>query len=122
MGAPQMRKALMAALAAAGIAGCGGGADEEYRVEYRVTNGIIFSGSRSAITYSPGPGVVQQTTVSSSWSYTLTAKSGDQLYVSAQNLQASGAIYVTISVNDKTLKSASSSGAYAIATASATCC
>ena len=54
------------------------------------------------------------------WEKTYTAKKGDFIYISAQNHTATGNVTVTIYIDDKLYRTATSSGAYVIATASGT--
>jgi|GEM_PF-904225 len=54
------------------------------------------------------------------WTYEFTAKSGDFLYISAQNMKDEGNIEVNIYKNGYLYKSGSARGGYTIATASGT--
>lgn len=81
-------------------------------VEYIVTCGSCD------ITYSNSGGNTQQETISSRWTYTFKGEKDQFLYVSAQNNSSSGTVDVVIKVDGVAFKSANSSGAYVIATAS----
>jgi hypothetical protein len=86
-------------------------------VEYRV------SGSTSSvfITYANKDEGTSQVTTRTPWSYSwYGAKSGQFLYVSAQNQKSSGSVKVQIYKNGALYKESESSGAYVIATASGT--
>ena len=52
------------------------------------------------------------------WHYSFTGYSGDFIYVSAQNNGEKGTVTVTILRDEKEIKTATSDGAYVIATAS----
>lgn len=67
-----------------------------------------------------GGGTEQFSGVSIPWSRTFGAKKDDFLYISAQNNGDAGSVSVEIFVNGSKIKSAFSSGAYVIATASGT--
>lgn len=70
------------------------------------------------LTYSNSKGNTEQRTIGNSWSLRFDAEPGQFLYLSAQNNNANGAVYVSIRVDGKLLDDASSIGAYVIATAS----
>ncbi|MCJ7483176.1 MAG: hypothetical protein MUO31_09450 [Thermodesulfovibrionales bacterium] len=84
-------------------------------VEYRV------SGSTNSvfITYANKDEGTSQTYAQTPWTYKFSgAKSGQFLYVSAQNQRSSGSVKVEIYKNGDLYKVSESSGAYVIATAS----
>lgn len=86
-------------------------------ITYRV-NG---SATRASLTYEAATGSTsQQANVALPWSTTRSAKSGDFLYISAQNTGQTGCVNVEIISGDKTLQSSQSCGAFVIATASTT--
>lgn len=72
------------------------------------------------VTYSnSNEGTEQMSNVGSGWSYKWTSSDLDRfLYISAQNNKSSGSVTVTIYSDGTSIKTASSSGAYVIATAS----
>lgn len=86
-------------------------------VEYRVSGSTTRS---NIITYSgAGESTQQAAHVTLPWSFSFSgARTGQFLYVSAQNDLATGCIHVTILRNGITFKEAESCGAYVIATAS----
>lgn len=113
--------ALAALAIALAVSACGGG-DATYEVTYHVLHSDIFGG-KSFVTYAPAEGAASQLTVTGSWtSGKRLAKASEFLYVSAQNAQSTGTVYVTIKVDGKDFRSASGNGGFAIATASGTCC
>lgn len=79
------------------------------------------SGSYSITYESAGGGTQQEDPVTNSWKYEFTGHPGEFLYISAQNNKNSGSVEVYISVDGKVWKSAASTGAYVIASASGTC-
>lgn len=114
-------------LLAAALSGCGGGDDPpaEHTVYYTVDNGTIGIGGRGAMTYQPNSniGASSQVTAPLPWtSASWKARDGDFLYVSVQNQNATGTVRATIYVDSHIFQTVSSSGAFAIATASGTCC
>ena len=86
--------------------------DENNEVIYTVNCGSCD------LTYSNATEDTEQRTVSGGWSYKFDAKRDQFLYISAQNNASSGSVSVSINARGKTIDSASSSGAYVIATAS----
>ena len=112
------------------LTGCNASSEPSqlYDVKYEVVTG----GCQAFVTYEAAGRSVQQETVSSGWSYERTAQSGDFLYVSAQNDCSSGGVQANIykwegPKYDSVLnpigsyvlyKTATSNGAYVIATAS----
>lgn len=81
-------------------------------IEYRITG----SASKAMVTYVDSSGGTSQLNdVSIPWSNVFTAKSGAYLYLSAQNQHDNGSITVSIVVDDKEVKSTTSSGAYVVA-------
>lgn len=71
------------------------------------------------LTYSNKEDNTEQREVSGPWEYNFEAEPNHFLYISAQNNRQSGTVAVKIYWNDELLESASSSGAFVIATASA---
>jgi hypothetical protein len=114
---------VIAVVACVGLAGCGKeessptaptptSVSVKYKVESPYSAGVTYA--------TAGGGTSQQARAISPWQYTFTAKTGDFLYLSAQNDSSSGCVFVTIYVNDAIFKSGSSCGAYVIATVSGT--
>ena len=85
-------------------------------VTYRV-NGTA---ARADLTYEASSGTSQQANVTLPWSTNRPAKTGDFLYISAQNAGQTGCVNVEIVSGDKVLKSTQSCGAFVIASASTT--
>lgn len=77
--------------------------------------------SQASLTYENGQGGTQQEVVRLPWRTTITARSGDFLYISAQNKNDSGGVIVGIGVDGQPFKESQSSGAYTIASASGSC-
>jgi len=90
-----------------------------FSVTYSVTG---ENTSTSSITYSTSEGGTAQEEVTLPYSKIQKFSDSSFLYISAQNGQASGAITVSILVDGKVSKTTTSTGAFVIATASATCC
>ncbi|HSV78443.1 MAG TPA: hypothetical protein VLK85_04435 [Ramlibacter sp.] len=127
------RASCFAAALCLGLAACGGGGDDSdgappapttATVEYSVsTAGNLGALVLADVTYSqPGAGTAQQS--SFAFTKTFTAKSGDFLYVSAQNngLYANSSVTSTIKVNGVVFRTVTSLGRFSIATATGTCC
>ena len=75
--------------------------------------------SDCSLTYQNSGGNTEQVAnAGASWSYSFDGDPGDFVYLSAQNNKASGSVTVTITLDGNTFKTANSSGAYVIATAS----
>ncbi len=96
-----------------------------YDVKYEVLTG----GCTASVTYEAASGSVQQETVDNEWTYEFNAAPDAFLYISAQNDCDSGGVQVSIYKNAAFLrpapdyelyKTATSNGAYVIATASGT--
>ena len=88
---------------------------------------VTGAASTALITYSAGGGTQQQNDVPLPWSTTTQATDGTLLQLIAQNKGSDGDITVTIFNNDDAnnpipLKTATSTGAYVVATTSAFCC
>lgn len=84
---------------------------------HEVTYTISGSARRGMMTYATPSGQAQQTHALP-WAKRFQAKSGQQLYVSAQNQGAAGSITCTVTVDGKRIKSNTSSGGYVIAACS----
>lgn len=85
-------------------------------IEYRVTG---FNVQRVSLTYeSEGGGTAQVSNATIPWSHAFKAKKGDFLYISAQIVQGTGSVTVTIAKSGETFKTTTSSGFASIATAS----
>lgn len=98
---------------------CGGGRYSEagsYKVTYRVDG----SGTAS-LTYANETGGTEQREVSLPWEKRFDGKPGQFLYLSAQDKNG-GTGTVSISINGRVVKDATSSGRYSIATVSDVCC
>jgi hypothetical protein len=84
-------------------------------VEYEVTG----SARAVSLTYENASGGTEQIDgVTLPWRLTLEARTGQFLYISAQNKGESGDVTVTIYRNESPVKSSTSKGAYSIASAS----
>jgi len=84
-------------------------------VEYRV------SGTAATVDLTisnSSEGTEQYSDISLPWSLKFTGAKGNFIYVSAQNNGQSGTVTSTIYINGQSFKTATSSGAYVIATAS----
>lgn len=126
--ADTMGKMLLAAVLATVLSGCGGGDEQQpdnslNLVSYEVSG--IFTNSAD-LTYRNSSGGTEQKTVTLPHTIPTIGpyifSPGDFLYISAQNRASSGTITVTIKLNGATFKQSTSSGAFAIATASGSCC
>jgi len=85
--------------------------DREYKVQYRVSGS-----AQSADITIETPSGTEQRPVSIPWtSPSYTFRGMDHAYISAQNSGETGTVTVELIVNGATLKKASSSGAYTIA-------
>jgi hypothetical protein len=116
-----MRRLLILSMAAA-VASCGGGGDDE---KPRTATYRVFSTNAVVVTYRLGSSIQQErVTPVFGWSKvaSTTARPGDFFSVSAQNQGASGSVTVSISFDEKTAASASSSAPFGVASTSATCC
>jgi hypothetical protein len=122
-----MKFAFASIAAALLLTACGGGDSEPEKpkfavIRYEVT-GLLTT--RASVTYE-NTGKTEQKTVNLPASLpdfgVAIGEPGDFLYVSAQNQSSSGSVTVNILVNGTVVKSATSSGAFGIATARATCC
>lgn len=128
-----MKNLVLSCLLVASLAGCGGGDSKPeasfYTVEYFVSSEFIGlppigTPSRSAsLTYRNSSGGTEQKTITlpGSVKYTNFPKGGF-MYIAAQNQGAVGSVNVSISVNGKLIKAATSSAPYGIASVSDTCC
>ncbi len=124
-------KTLFAATLSLFVVACGGGdtssngnggQQQPPAGSYLVTYSVSGSTKSASLTYANSQGGTAQETVSVPWSKQYTFKKGDFLYISAQNEQDTGSVTTDIRVNGVLTKTATSSGAYVIATASGTCC
>jgi len=85
-------------------------------IEYRVTG---FNIQRVSLTYeSEGGGTAQISNSTVPWSYAFKAKEGDFLYISAQIVEGTGSVTVSILDGGDMWKTTSSSGFASIATVS----
>lgn len=100
---------------------CGGGglSNQQYQVTYSVAGG---GNKRASVTYTNAQGGTQQEEIRLPWSKSFTVRSGEFLYISAQNADDYGLVYVSISVNGRVVKDSQSNGGYVIATADDRCC
>lgn len=100
-------------------AGCGGGKNPltgSGTITYRVSG----SATRADVTFEASSGVAQQSNVTLPWSTNRPAKTGDFLYISAQNRESSGCVMVQILGGGDVLEVNQSCGGFVIATASRT--
>jgi hypothetical protein len=98
---------------------CGGGDSELNDVTYSISG----TTTKANATWVYFDGSISQHTLPVPYETSkLLFKSGDFLYLSAQNDLPSGTVTTTIKVNGKAWKTVTSSGAYSIATVSGTCC
>lgn len=87
----------------------------KHDIKYEVTG----TAASVSLTYENASGGTSQTSGTAlPWVYTFSAKSGDFLYVSAQNDGATGSVTAAVYENDSVVQTSTSSGAYVIATAS----
>jgi hypothetical protein len=86
-----------------------------YSVVYNVYG---IGTNRASLTIENETGGTEQKDVTLPWSETFTAEYGQFVYLSAQNDKDSGTIKCEILVNNQTLQSSTSDGAYAIASCS----
>ncbi len=105
-------KHLVLFLAAFCILSTGCRKDKNNKVKYTVTCGSCD------LTYNNASGNTEQRSMTSTWNYEFDAEKGQFLYISAQNNNQSGDVSVRIDVGGNHFKSATSNGAYVIATAS----
>lgn len=100
---------------------CGGGrysTTETHKVTYRVDGD-----GRASLTYINATGGTEQHDVKLPWESSFDGRYGEHLYLSAQNTDKyGGAITVSISINGRIVKDATSSGQYGIATVNDLCC
>ena len=97
-------------LAIAVLASCRKDKDETVRYEVDCTS--------CDLTYTNSSENTEQRSMTNEWSYEFKAPKGQFVYISAQNNNASGTVGVKIIARGGVFESASSSGAYVIATAS----
>jgi hypothetical protein len=92
-------------------------------VKYEVTGGVSYSShiGYATISYlnSTG-GVAQESGTPIPWTRTFRARTGDSVHLSAQIDSGDGWVTVNIYKNGKLFKTASSTGAYVVASASGT--
>jgi hypothetical protein len=95
----------------------GGSSGTPHKLRYRV------DGKGPAhVVYSNETGGTEMQEVTLPWEKTLNTRSGEFLYISAQDKGGVGEITVSITVDGRILKSAQSSGEFTIATTSDYCC
>ena len=87
-------------------------------VEYKVTGSAT---SVNVTLSNASENTEQYSNRSVPYSYTFDSVAGNFLYISAQNQGSSGSVTSTIYVNGDVFETATSSGAYVIATASGSC-
>jgi hypothetical protein len=92
--------------------------NKTFNVEYTV-DGTARSAS---LTYQNEQGGGEQETVRLPWHAVFTVRRGQFLYISAQNQGESGDVTTQIKINGHVVKTATSRGAYTIATVSDRCC
>jgi hypothetical protein len=85
-----------------------------YQVVYRVSG----TTSSASLTYQNAQGGSEQKEVRLPWQLSLTGRSGQFLYMSAQNSMQSGTVICEIMLNGVSVKTSTSEGAYKIATCS----
>lgn len=107
------------AFAVVSMAGCSGATS--YTVTYKVDG--FFSDQSADLTYTDGNGsIIQSSPEPLPFETTFRTSSCGPLSLSAQNQNRGGSVTVSILVNGVTIKRATSSGAYVIASASAEPC
>ena len=93
-----------------------------FHVMYGV-EAVAGSTNAASITYTNAQGGTEQVQVNLPWLQIYERVSpGTHLYVSAQNASSSGSLKVRILLDGQVVKESTSSGAYAIASASERCC
>lgn len=120
-----MKKEIIAMLAALTLAACGGGDDDKGSSTPALTSvsySVTTNGSTASVTYAVPSGGTEQTTTAS-FSKFYFCNPGDFLYVSGQTNGSSAfsSVTATISVSGRPAITRTSTGAFSIATASATC-
>lgn len=101
------------------LSGCGGGGPTLHDVTYAISG----STTRADVTLTYFDGSIGQYSLKVPYTTTpLLFKDGEFIYLSAQNYYSTGTVTVTINVDGKPWKQVTSSGAYAIATVSGSCC
>ena len=102
-----MKKLLFISTVALLFASCEGA-----KIRYEVSG----SASRMNVTYANKSGGTEQAYIGQGWSYEFTEDGdGQYKYISAQNAGGSGSVTVKIISDGHVLKTASSSGAYCVA-------
>lgn len=99
---------------------CGGGGysgTSNYNVTYRVDGS-----GRASVVYTNASGSTEMRDVTLPWTESFTGRYGEHLYLSAQDKGGAGLIVVSITVNGRIVKDATSKGEYTIATVSDRCC
>lgn len=86
-------------------------------IRYSVTGNTA---TRVSLTYESGNGTSQVSSAALPWSYSFKADKDEFLYVSAQIVQGSGPVVVTIYDDEKSIGSQTATGFASIATASGT--
>jgi len=89
---------------------------------HSITYHVDGSTSKASLTYQNAQGGSQQEDASVPWRKTISAKSGDFLYISAQNKESYGDIRVRILVDGKKFRNSEASGGFTIASANGSCC
>lgn len=92
------------------------GDQKTYIVTYRVTGSIKFI--RSVTISNRDGGTEQHNDLQAPWTYRFAAKPGAWLYISAHNDEFDGSITAEILLNDVVVKTATSHGAFTIASVS----
>lgn len=127
-----MKRLLSVATLALSLAACGGGEDGKpaapapvpHTAKYEIEG---FGTTSASLTYRNSTGGTEQRTVTLPASVpglvgVYFVETGDFLYISAQNNSSFGSVQVRIVVDGTTWRSATSSGAFGVATASGSCC
>ena len=90
--------------------------------DHIVTYRVIGSASSASLTYENGQGGTSQEKVDLPWTKQITIKTGTFLYLAAQNQGRTGTMTARIEADGKLVTQSTSSGAYTIANAHASCC
>jgi hypothetical protein len=108
-----MRRSLLVALLGLSLGGCQGPLRPS-DITYEVTG----PGLRANVVYNTAYGASKATNVPLPWAFAFSAEPRDLLFVSAEIVRGNGSVTVTIRKGTQSLRTATATGAAAIATAS----